>query len=124
MEFFNIFVDCFACWQAPVKRIIIRVMATFGWFGDQEHRVFNYKPMYYDPETEKRRQMFGAVDGSVEREKKEGTYVPGSSIRGAFRDGNYAQKRSASKAHAFVGIVGLALLLVVLIYIAKFYALL
>ncbi len=99
-------------------------MATFGWFGDREHRVFNYKPMYYDPEAEKRRQMFGAVDGSIEREKKDSAYVPGSSIRGAFRDGNYAQKRGASKAHAFVGIVGLALLLVVLIYIAKFYALL
>ena len=25
---------------------------NFGFFGSQEHRVFNYKPRYYDPEEE------------------------------------------------------------------------
>ena len=56
-------------------------MAQFGWFGEQEHRVFNYKPIYYDPEKEERRQMFGKVDGSLEREKEEGgekgSHAPG-----------------------------------------------
>ena len=27
-------------------------MAIFNWFGESEHRVFNYKPRYYDPEKE------------------------------------------------------------------------
>lgn len=99
-------------------------MATFGWFGDQKHRVFNYKPMYYDPEEEARRQMFGQVDGTMEKRKQEGTYTPGASIRGAFREGNYAQRRGASKAHAIVGLIGLALVAVILIYIVKFYSLL
>ncbi len=40
---------------------------NFGFFGNQPHRVFNYKPRYYDPEEEKRRQMFGDVDGTNEK---------------------------------------------------------
>ena len=101
-----------------------KTMATFGWFGDQKHRVFNYKPIYYDEEKEARRQMFGSVDGSLEDKVDKGEYVPGASIRGAFRDGAYARKRSGGKAHAFIGIVGLALVAVILIFITKFYSLL
>lgn len=99
-------------------------MATFGWFGDQKHRVFNYKPIYYDQEEEERRQMFGKVDGTYDQKKENSNYTPGASIRGAFRDGAYARRRSASKVHAYIGIAGLVLVAVVLIYIAKFYALL
>lgn len=100
-------------------------MATFGWFGDQEHRVFNYKPIYYDQEAEERRRMFGKVDGSLDGTKDGGekSYSPGSYIQGAFRNGNYARRRGASRAQSIIGIVGLVLVLVVLIYISKFYAL-
>ncbi len=98
------------------------IMASFGWFGDNEHRVFNYRPRYYDPEKEELKRRFGAVDGSME--KKDGSYAPGSYIQGAFRDGNYSRKRSASKAQAIIGIVGLILLVIAMIYITKFYSLL
>ena len=98
------------------------IMASFGWLGDNEHRVFNYKPRYYDPEKEELKRRFGAVDGSME--KKDGSYAPGSYIQGAFRDGNYSRKRSASKAQAIIGIVGLILLVIAMIYITKFYSLL
>ena len=57
-------------------------MGMFSFFGESEHRVFNYKPIYYDPEEEKRKQMFGAVDGTADKEKAKGTYVPGSYIKG------------------------------------------
>ncbi|MBP5172777.1 MAG: hypothetical protein J6037_03620 [Bacteroidales bacterium] len=98
---------------------------NFGFFGDQEHRVFNYKPRYYDPEEEKRRQMFGAVDGSDEKARAEGTYVPGSRIRGAFRDGNYQRTRSSrTRTQGIISIISLVLVVVVLIFITKFYALL
>lgn len=99
-------------------------MASFGWFGEQEHRVFNYKPIYYDPEAEERRRMFGKVDGSMD-EKKDGekVYSPGSYIQGSFRNGNYARRRGASRAQSIIGIVGLVLVIVVLVYISKFYAL-
>ncbi|MBQ5528169.1 MAG: hypothetical protein IIU05_03830 [Bacteroidales bacterium] len=98
-------------------------MAGFGWFGDQEHRVFNYKPIYYDEEKEKRRQMFGKVDGSAEAEQKSEGYTPGSYIQGAFRNGNYARKRGATRAQSIIGIVGLLLVAGILIFFTKFYAL-
>ena len=98
-------------------------MALFN-FGDQEHRVFNYKPIYYDAEKEERRKMFGAVDGSAEKDAKEGKYVPGSYVRGAFKDGNYQRLRKASKASSIIAIIGGLLVCVILYYIAKFYSLL
>ena len=98
---------------------------NFGFFGDQEHRVFNYKPRYYDPEEEKRRQMFGDVDGSNEASRKKGEYVPGSSLRGAFRDGNYQKTRTSMRTvHTIITIVTLILIVLVLIYISKFFELL
>ena len=99
-------------------------MASFGWFGDQEHRVFNYKPRYYDPEKEKRERLFGQVDGSTDKKEGESGYVPGSYIQGSFRNGNYARHRGGGRAQAIIGIVGLILVVVILFYIAKFYSLL
>ncbi len=96
-------------------------MAIFNWFGETEHRVFNYKPRYYDPQKEELKKKFGEVDGSREKED----YAPGSYVRGAFRNGHYSKERShATKAGNIIGIIGLLLIAVVLIYIAKFYALL
>lgn len=36
---------------------------NFGFFGNQEHRVFNYKPRYYDPEEEALRRAKKAGRG-------------------------------------------------------------
>ena len=96
----------------------------FNWFGEHEHRVFNYKPRYYDPEKEALRQKFGRVDGSMEREKEKGTYVPGSYLHGAFRDGNYAKRRGSTRAQSILGLVALLLVFGILIFIAKFYSML
>ena len=98
---------------------------NFGFFGQQEHRVFNYRPRYYDPEAEERRRLFGDVDGTNEKAKKDGTYVPGSSIRGAWRDGNYKRTRTtASRTQTIIGIITLLLIALVLIYVTKIYGLL
>lgn len=94
-------------------------------FGSQEHRVFNYKPIFYDPEKEELKKKFGEVDGSVDKEMSGEDYVPGSRIRGSMRDGGYwASRRTTGKAHNIIGIVGLILVMVILIYIAKFYMML
>lgn len=94
-------------------------------FGDQEHRVFNYKPIYYDKEKDELKQKFGRVDGTFDKQKEEGTYVPGSYIKGSMRDGRYkSSKSSSNKVQNIIGLVGLLLIAVVLIYIAKFYTLL
>ena len=98
---------------------------NFGFFGNQEHRVFNYKPRYYDPEEEQRKRMFGDVDGSNKAAREKGEYVPGSSIRGAIRDGNYQKTRSVqSRTQVIISIITLLLIAGVLWYIVKFYSLL
>ncbi len=97
-------------------------MASFGFFGDNEHRVFNYKPVYYDKEKEELRQKFGKVDGR-DGSKSEGKYVPGSYIRGSLTN-RRNEKSVATKAQKIIGIIGLILVFLVLFYIAKFYTLL
>ena len=100
-------------------------MGFFNFFGDDEHRVFNYKPMYYDKEKEERMRKFRAVDGSMDAENKDGEYVPGTYLHGAFRDGAYQSTRNRMKsAHTVIGIVTLLLIAAVLYYILKFYTLL
>lgn len=100
-------------------------MGMFSFFGDNEHRVFNYKPIYYDPEEEKRKQMFGAVDGTLEKEKEKGTYVPGSYIKGSLRDGAYSRRRGTmGKTRTIIGIITMLLIFAVLYFIAKFYSML
>jgi hypothetical protein len=95
-------------------------MGIFNWFGEQDHKVFDYRPRYYDKDKEALKQKFGSVDGSQDKE----TYVPGSYIKGSLRDGNYCRRRTtASKAQNIIGLVGLLLVIIVLVYIAKFYML-
>lgn len=101
-------------------------MGFFNFPGEQDHRKFNYKPIYYDKDEEERKQVFGKVDGTFDKEKEEGEYKPGSYLRGSLRDGNYARRGTsvATKAQRIIGIVGLVLLAVILIYFTKFYSLL
>ena len=100
-------------------------MGFFNMFGDNEHRVFRYRPIYYNPEEEKRKRKFGMVDGSMDKERGEGTYVPGSYIKGSLRNGNYKRTRGhASKAQTIIGIVSLVMIFVILFYFVKFYELL
>ena len=99
-------------------------MGLFNFFGEQEHKVFDYKPIYYDKEKEELKQKFGKVDGSLESGDKK-DYVPGSFVKGAFRDGNYRRTRSTSnRVSNIIGIVALLLVFAVLFHIAKFYSLL
>lgn len=98
---------------------------NFNFFGEQEHRVFNYKPRYYDAEKEERRRFFGEhPEAGSEDEEKKG-YTPGKYLSGSFRDGNYQHLRSTSsnKTQKIIGIVGLILFFVILYFIAKFYML-
>lgn len=94
---------------------------NFGFFGSQEHRVFNYRPRYYDPEKEALKEKFGHVDGTKSKEP----YTPGSYIKGSFRDGNYQKTRQqTNRAQKIIGMIGLLAFFFALVYIAKFYGLL
>ena len=123
---------------------------NFNFFGETEHRVFNYKPIYFDPEKEERKRFFGdhGQEDAANREAanrnatasadaanqdaaaqgnaaEEESYTPGKYLQGSFRDGNYQRLRTSSstKAQKVIGIVGLVLFFVVLYYIAQFYGL-
>lgn len=97
----------------------VRIMGfNFSFFGRQEHRVFNYRPRYYDPEKEELKQKFGNVDGSAKE-----NYTPGSYISGSFRDGNYQRTREVGGAHHIISIVALVLVFLVIYLIAKYYPL-
>lgn len=93
---------------------------NFGFFGTPEHRVFNYRPRYYDEEKEALKEKFGHVDGSMKKD----TYVPGSYIKGSLRNGRYQKTHAVGKAQKIIGMVGLVLFFVVLIMVAKYFALL
>jgi hypothetical protein len=105
-------------------------MGFFTFPGDQEHRKFNYRPIYYDKDEEERRQVFGKVDGRLREDEAEGSggkkgeYKPGSYLRGSLRDGNYARRSATAPGQRFISLIGLVLLAVMLIYLIKFFFLL
>ena len=93
----------------------------FSWFGEQQHHVFDYKPRYYDKQEEERKRKFGSVDGSDEKKP----YEPGSYVRGSMRGGAYSREKGhANKAQNIIGLIGLLLIAIVLVFIAKFYTIL
>lgn len=94
---------------------------NFGLFGEQQHRTFHYTPRYYDPEEDARKAKFGDVDGTREREIKEGTYVPGSYIKGAFTTNKGRYKSHTNKLTTYIGLAGLILLAIALVYFVKLY---
>ena len=92
---------------------------SFNFFGKQEVRRFNYKPRFYDPETEERRKKYG----DFTKPKEEG-YTPGQHVRGSFRDGNYQRKIEVSRNQKMIGMVTMGLLLAVVILLFKYFPLL
>ena len=86
--------------------------------------MFRYRPRYYDEEQEALKEKFGKVDGSQERDKDK-PYIPGSIVKGSFRDGKYQQTRpGATRAQKIIGMIGMVLVFVVIIFIARIYSLL
>ena len=91
---------------------------SFNFFGKQEVRRFNYRPRFYDPEEEERRQKFG--DHSAK--KKE--YVPGQYVKGSLRDGNYSQTKDMSANQKVLGAITLLLLFAVIFLLIKYFPIL
>ncbi len=99
-------------------------MGYFNFFGDGEHKVFDYKPIYYDKAEDERRKAFGQVDGSASKPSGDGSYVPGSYIQGAFRGAGHRTHTPMKRVQTIIGIVTLLLLAAVLFFILKFYSML
>lgn len=78
-------------------------MLKIKFFHTPKAKKFNYKPLYYNPDEEERRER---------REKVLGRTAPGMSIKGSFRD-RQKQKRKTNRTsnlRAFIIIVLLLLL--------------
>ena len=88
---------------------------SFNFFGKQEVRRFNYRPRFYDPEEEARKEKFGDHSKDKKAQKKE--YVPGSYVKGSLRDGSYKDTKEVTKNQKFLG-----MLAVLLIFFAGFLA--
>jgi hypothetical protein len=92
---------------------------NFSFFGTQEVRRFNYKPRFYDPETEERRKKYGDFT-----KPKDETYVPGQHLKGSFRDENYKRTRDLSRNQKSIGAITMLLLFAVVYLVYKYFPLL
>ena len=88
---------------------------SFNFFGKQEVRRSNYRPRFYNPEEEERRQKFG--DHS--QEKKE--YVPGQLVRGSLRDGNFKDTKDVTRNQKYLGMLAIILLFAVIYSMFKYF---
>ena len=93
---------------------------NFSFFGKQEVRRFSYRPRFYDPEAEERRQKYG----DFTKESKDEPYVPGKHVKGSLRDGSYSQTRDMSQNQKVLGAISLLLLFAVIFLLVKYFPIL
>lgn len=93
---------------------------SFNFFGTQEVRKFNYRPRFYDPETEERRKKYG----DMTRKKEETPYVPGQHVKGSLRDGNYQRTRQVNRNQRALGMLTTVLLFAVIYLIYRYFPIL
>ena len=92
---------------------------NFSFFGKQEVRKFNYRPRFYDPEAEERRQKYG----DFTKPKPEG-YAPGQHLKGSFRDGNYSRTRDVARNQKALGVITMVLLFAVVYLVYEYFPIL
>lgn len=93
-------------------------MALFNFYGRGDHRVFDHKPIFYDPEKDKLHRYFGDVDGSNENAE----YKPGSYIRGSFRDSrSNGLDKPMKRVQTIITVVTIILVIAVMFFILKLY---
>ena len=90
---------------------------NFSFFGKQEVRRFNYRPRFYDPETEERRKKYG----DFTKENVQEGYVPGKHVKGSLRDGKYSQTKDMSQNQKVLGAISLLLLFAVIFLLVKYF---
>ena len=97
----------------------------------QHHRVFNYRPAYYDPEKERFKERLKKI--SAERDikaleegkphKADKDYVPGSIIQGSLRDGAYYPTKSEGGTLVRLAKYAMYIVLGIFLYVfAKYFA--
>ena len=89
-----------------------------SFFNLPEHRVFNYKPRYYDESKEHIDQLRQKYAKDENGERK---YIPGMSIREAYRKGIEGERKPAGNAKLknVILLVSLLAVFVVAYYVAQ-----
>lgn len=104
-----------------------------SFFSTPQHRVFNYRPRYYDPHKERLEQLYEKYgktpEGKLKAEaeaREEGIephkrYVPGESIRGSFQRSIEENRATAgnAKIKTLLALITIAAAFVVVYYLAE-----
>ena len=99
---------------------------NISFFKTPKHKVFTYRPIFYDPEKERLEERRKARDAAREAEGVEGSEVterrqldyPGKNIRGSFQKSLYENRRHVA-TNSFTRIV--VILSILLLFILIFY---
>ena len=105
----------------------------FSFFNTPEHRVFNYQPRYYDPHKERLEELYAKYGKTPEGKKiveeiareegirSESQYIPGQSIRGAFRRSVEQSRAQAGnpRLKTILGLVTVGIAFIVVYFLAE-----
>ncbi|MDR2585037.1 MAG: hypothetical protein LBC84_02285 [Prevotellaceae bacterium] len=100
-----------------------------SFFKTPKHRVFNYKPLYYNAEKEELQERLARIRAEMEREagtgddlrtREERLHFPGKSIRGSFQKSLYENRRHAgnNRYTRIIMILSILVLLIAVFYFA------
>lgn len=96
-------------------------MGIGSFFRIPAHNVFDYKPRFYDPEKEKRKEKLRLIrdeQGKHDNLESVDNVVPGSRIKGSFRSGMSRRKYSRrSSVVRFLVILGFLFFIAYLIIV-------
>jgi len=89
-----------------------------SFFKTPEHRVYNYKPRYYDETKEHIKELEEKY-----HPKETDKYIPGLGIREAYRKGIEGKRREAggTKVKGYILLITLILLFVAAYYLAQLF---
>lgn len=97
-----------------------------SFFRTPQHRVFDYKPRYYDPDKEEFQERVeqSRLKYQEEARREDKPYIPGASIRGSFKR-NHEQKRAYPKNAnliRWITIVALILIMLAAVYFSNIFS--
>ncbi|HOO43237.1 MAG TPA: hypothetical protein P5167_07485 [Bacteroidales bacterium] len=87
-----------------------------SFFRTPQHRVFNYKPRYWNPEKEAFEERIRQSREKVAAEKhnEDKPYVPGGSIRGSFQRRHEVERRYPARQKIIRAIIIISLIVIMI----------